>query len=116
MKLFRCGTCKNKFEAAGHGPCPACGSEAVTDAVAVHYLVIDPNGPIKTALGMRSIACQPAKAFPRLPQCTGERGPVTCPRCKESPLYAAHDAAETDQDTGTIAQRIKAEHGVDITQ
>lgn len=104
MGLYRCsnencdegGPHGAPFECASKKPvCPLCGDDAPNLLLVVHYLVKDPNGPIRTGLGRRLIACNPAGK--ELPQCSGSRDAVTCPACRASGVFALHDGAHTDQ-------------------
>lgn len=104
MGLYRCtnescdegGPTGAPFEDASKKPvCPLCGDDGPQVLVAVHYLVADPAGPIRTGLGRRKIACLPAGK--ELPQCSGSREAVTCPACRASGVFALHDGEGTDQ-------------------
>lgn len=104
MGLYRCtnencgegGPNGAPFEDASRKPvCPLCGDDAPQELVVVHYLVKDANGPIRTGLGRRLIACNPATK--ELPQCSGAREAVTCPACRASGVFALHEGANTDQ-------------------
>lgn len=104
MGLYRCtnencdegGPKGAPFEDASKKPvCPLCGDDGPQELVAVHYLVADPAGPIRTGLGRRRIACAPAGK--ELPQASGSRDAVTCPACRASGVFALHADANTDQ-------------------
>jgi hypothetical protein len=112
-KLFRCeaeGCTTGVFEAP-KGVCPGCAASAadgdpVVELVPVHYLVPDKAGPIRTKIGRRSVACDPKSA--RLPQASGDRDAVTCPKCRASALFAAHeDGAVSNHDP--MIEKIAAE-------
>ena len=109
MKLFRCeqGGCDaGEFESA-NGACPKC-SKPSQELVPIHYLVPDDKGPIRTMLGNRLIACQPT--LRTLPQSSGERSAVTCPKCKASALFAEHEANNVDNHNRYV-EKIAAERG-----
>lgn len=88
MKLWRCENenceaCGREFEGASPA-CPACGAALAVELVPVHYLV-PADGPIRTGLGGRMVACSPKMR--ELPQSSGDRSAVTCPRCKASDIF-----------------------------
>lgn len=90
-KLYRCvnDDCDQKgheFDAeASARNCPHCKMVQVQLLTPVHYFV-PAEGPIKTGIGNRMIACQPNSPLPKA--ASGERGAVTCPACKASTLFA----------------------------
>ncbi len=101
-----------EFE-ADRGACPACGATApalVVELVPVHYLVPAAAGPIRTALGRRAVACDPARAT--LPQASADRGAVTCRRCKGSAAFLDHAARGVLNHLPVIEAKIAAEQGV----
>lgn len=115
MPLFRCMNADcgdDPFEAHPHldfendtGVCPKCGEshktapDHVLARVAVHYLVSDKAGAIKTRKGSRYIACLPAvKRLTGQHQCTGVREAVTCPKCLVTDVFKKHDASDADND------------------
>ncbi len=87
MLLFRCenDNCEGGNFESETGECPKCHGFLVQELVYVHYLV-PADGPIKTALGNRMIACSPKMTT--LPQSTGVRSEVSCPRCRTSVIFA----------------------------
>lgn len=67
------------------GRCPHCRMLYCVELVAVHYLV-PAEGPIKTSLGNRMIACDPK--MKKLPSsASGDRRAVTCPLCRASTIF-----------------------------
>jgi len=89
------------FEAAGP-VCPKCGADgrarpgAVLPRACIHYLVSDPGGKIRTPSGNRLVACAPdARQIPE--HAAGYHAAVTCPACRASEVFRAHQAADTDQ-------------------
>ena len=101
--------------------CPACQADArvhsalIVELVPVHYLFKDQAGPIRTQRGNRRVACMPLRA--KLPQsATGERGVVTCPRCKASDVYAKHAVGEVDQHDPYVEEQLAAKAGKAIEQ
>lgn len=121
-KFFRCENpdCATRpdFEAE-HPVCPDCGADGrthpglATELTPVHYLVKDAKGPIRTAIGQRAIACAPARA--RLfRSCSGDRTAVTCPKCRASEVYRAHEAGGVDQHEDFAEKKLAAEHGLKV--
>lgn len=111
MGLFRCRAdgCESNgepFESADRAPvCAACGNENCRELVAVHYLVIARDGPIRTDAGRRLIACAPKdKKLP--PHCTGVREAVTCPACKATAVFKEHEAGKVDQHLPILDKQI----------
>lgn len=89
MPLWRCvnPNCDRRepFEAAD-GRCPACRLPFCARLVPTHYMV-PAEGPIRTGLGNRMIACDPRMAT--LPEsATATRTAVTCPKCLASTVFA----------------------------
>lgn len=113
-KLFRCrveGCTAGVFEAP-KPVCPGCGAngaegDPVEVLVPVHYLVPDRAGPIRTGIGRRAVACDPKCA--KLPQATGHRPAVTCPKCLASAVFAEHEAGGVDTHDRMI-EKIAAEN------
>lgn len=110
MGLFRCRAegCESNgepFESNERAPaCPVCENEPCRELVAVHYLVIAADGPIRTGIGRRAVACAPKDK--KLPMhCTGERTAVTCPACKASAVFAEHEKANADQHLPVLEKR-----------
>ncbi len=91
VQLWRCVNdgCPQKgfqFEAAHAARrCPHCKLAQVQELVPVHYLV-PAEGPIKTGIGNRMVACDPNSLLPE--SASGERGAVTCPKCRASLIFA----------------------------
>ena len=91
MALWRCMNercpVRGNHESAD-GKCPDCNSYLRVELVPVHYLVpAGSDGPIRTMLGHRMVACQPdLQALP--PAATGSRLAVTCPACLASTIFA----------------------------
>lgn len=120
MKFYRCCNpdCAAHPDFEADVPvCPDCKADGrlhsalLTELVPVHYLVKNPTGPIRTAVGNRSVACKPALA--RIPQAaTGERFAVTCPACKASAVFKEHETGEVDQHVPFIESKIAKEHGL----
>jgi phage FluMu protein Com len=112
MPLWRCvnDECDERgFEfGAASNRCPHCKMLRSVELVAVHYLV-PAEGPIRTALGNRMIACDPK--MKSLPQASGERVAVTCPKCKASEIYAEDERDGVSNHVPIIEQRIEAEQG-----
>ena len=81
------------FDFDGEKPvCPKCGTDRKTapnkiaERACIHFITIDPAGPIRTQNGSRLIACSPAlRKLP--PHATGEPDGVTCPKCRDSQLF-----------------------------
>lgn len=92
-----CPTCKNS---------PKTAPQKIAERATIHYLKIDPAGPVKTPNGSRRVACQPL--LRRLPtHCTGEPSAVTCPACKAD----ADVAANVVQHQAITADAVAAESG-----
>jgi hypothetical protein len=112
MKLFRCvnESCTHGEFEADAPACPACGAGElkVVELVPVHYLV-PAEGPIKTAIGNRMVACNPKAQLPRA--ATGAREAVTCPRCKASAIYAEDERDGIDNHVPVLESRIAAGKG-----
>lgn len=119
MGLFRCmnaDCADDSFEAhPSHdfenktGICPKCGEsnknapDLVLVRVAVHYLVNDPAGPIKTRNGGRRVACAPElRRLIGSHQCTSVRAAVTCPDCLASEVFAQHEQDDVDQGVNIV--------------
>ncbi len=97
-----------EFNFAAESPtCPKCNSPAkVIKLTPVHYLVNDTTGLIRTANGTRKIVCKPTvRRMSADNVCSGERLAVTCPDCRETAVFKAHDAADVDQDLRLIQQK-----------
>jgi hypothetical protein len=99
MALWRCMNercpVRGNHEAAD-GVCPDCRGSLRVELVPVCYLVpAGSDGPIRTMLGHRMVACRPdMQALP--PAATGHRGSVTCPRCLASAIFAEDERDSTD--------------------
>lgn len=109
MPLWRCvnDECDEggfEFEAPANR-CPHCRMLRCVELVAVHYLV-PAEGPIRTALGNRMIACDPKTK--RLPQASGERVAVTCPKCRASEIFAEDERDGVSNHVPWVEQRIAA--------
>ena len=101
--------------------CPHCGADGrqhaalVVPLACIHYLAIAADGPIKTQFGNRMIACMTLRQ--RLPQhCTDARAAVTCPKCKASAIFQAHEEAGVVQHVPIVEQKLSAELGRPIEQ
>lgn len=90
VKLWRCYNeeCDQKgtaFESERQN-CPCCKMLQVIELTPVHYFV-PAEGPIRTALGNRMIACdQNMKTMPH--SASGDRKAVTCPKCLATVMFA----------------------------
>jgi hypothetical protein len=110
MPLWRCvnDECDEQgfeFEAPSNR-CPHCKMLRCVELVPAHYLV-PAEGPIRTALGNRMVACDPK--MKRLPRCaTGERVAVTCPKCRASAIFAEDERDGVSNHVPVIEQRIAA--------
>jgi hypothetical protein len=108
-KLFRCenaGCDKWRERYAADAPaCPHCGSAEALELVPVHYLYIDPAGAVRTAHGRRTLACQPKAALPLPDACSGERLAVTCPACRATEAFQAHEAAKVSNHVPVIEKK-----------
>lgn len=106
-KLWRCcdDRCGHRapFEAEA-GVCPQCRLPHCVELVAVHYLV-PAEGPIRTGAGNRMVACDPALAT--LPQSTGERVAVTCPKCRATAIFAEDERDNVDNDVRALDPAIQ---------
>jgi phage FluMu protein Com len=96
---------RGEFEAASNR-CPECKMLRAVELVPVHYLV-PAEGPIKTMLGNRMIACDPRRTT--LPQCSGERSAVVCPKCKASEIFKEDERDGVVNHVPWIEQRLEAE-------
>lgn len=105
----RCEAVGKNFE--GETPkCPACGGSVAQLLVAVHYLVpAGSDGPIPTGLGWRMIACAPNRTD--LPQSSGSRRAVTCPRCIASNIFIEDERDGVDNHVPMIETRTGARNG-----
>ncbi len=112
MKLWRCVNeeCEQtgyEFESDSNR-CPHCKMIQCQELVYIHYLV-PAEGPIKTYLGNRMIACSPKMAT--LPKhCTGVRMAVSCPACKASVIFVEdeRDGVNNDIPWHGFEQRIQS--------
>ena len=84
------------------GRCPHCKMMRCVELTPVHYLV-PAEGPIKTGLGNRMIACSPK--MKSLPQCSGERSAVSCPKCKASTIFAEDERDGISNHVPVLEQR-----------
>lgn len=112
IKLWRCQNdeCDEKgfeFEAA-ENRCPHCKMLRCVELTPVHYLV-PAEGPIRTQLGNRMVACDPK--MKTLPQSTGDRAAVSCPKCKASTIFAEDERDNVSNHTPVIEQQIAAGTG-----
>lgn len=94
-----CGPFPKGFEFEDNaGVCPKCkasGSPRVAALVDVHFMVMDPMGPIRSDHGRQFVACQPKREHLALHplvsneffSATGEVAVVTCPACKRTEAY-----------------------------
>ena len=111
MKLWRCQNdeCDHRgfeFE-ADDNRCPHCKMLRAVELTPVHYLV-PAEGPIRTAIGNRMVACSPQmKELPH--SATGERGAVSCPRCKETKIFHEDEKDGVSNHVPVIDQRIAKE-------
>jgi ribosomal protein S27AE len=106
--LWRCENenCEGgDFEGESH-ECPKCHGFLVQELLPVHYLVPAADGPIKTGLGGRMVACDPNRST--LPQSTGVRKSVTCPACRRSVIFAEDEADKIDNHVKYI-ERVSAQ-------
>jgi hypothetical protein len=120
MDLFRCmnENCagfKADYESAD-GECPTCHGFLALPLVTIHYLVPAAGaGTIPTGIGNRMVACDPKRTT--IPQSTGVRSEVNCPKCRASTIFAEDEADGTDNHVpvferiaaGTIGRAVK--HG-----
>ncbi len=83
--------------------CPHCKLCRCQDLVYVHYIV-PAEGPIKTGLGNRMIACDPNRKT--LPQSTGERVAVSCPKCKATDIFKEDERDKVSNDVPLFLQQI----------
>lgn len=109
LKLWRCANDEcdqtgHEFEAESNR-CPHCKMLRCVELVAVHYLV-PAEGPIKTGLGNRMVACSPK--MKTLPQASGQREAVSCPRCKESDIFKDDERDGISNHVPMIEQRIES--------
>lgn len=90
------------------GACPDCKAHLGRSIIAVHYLVpAGSDGPIRTKLGHRMIACDPNLTV--LPQCSAERGPaVTCPKCRASSIYLEDEKDQVDNHVRFFEEQAEA--------
>lgn len=93
------------------GECPRCGACLAVELVAVHYLV-PADGPIQTGIGGRMVACDPKTT--KLPQSSGERSAVTCPKCRASAFFAEDERDGVSNHVPVLGQRLQAEHGINV--
>jgi hypothetical protein len=110
VRLFRCenDNCEGgTFE--GETPeCPKCHGFLVQELVYVHYLV-PADGPIKTSIGNRMIACDPRMTV--LPQASGVRSAVSCPRCKASTIFQEDERDKIDNHVKLIEKIAAQQQG-----
>ncbi len=109
MLLWRCmnDECEQQgfeFEAESNR-CPHCKMLRAVELTPVHYL-IPADGPIRTGLGMRMVACEPERRT--LPQCSGERKAVSCPKCKASTIFLEDERDKISNHVPIIEQRVAA--------
>lgn len=101
MGLFRC---KNPVCVATGKPFEAATNRCVSckllcpEIVAVHYIV-PAEGPIRTGLGNRMIACMPNSAA--MAHSSGYRPAVTCPKCVASTIFQEDERDRVSNDIGT---------------
>ncbi len=98
-----CGT-RAPFEAE-RGVCPKCKLPECVQLLPVHYLV-PAEGPIRTELGNRMVACAPDS--PHLPQSTGLRAAVTCPKCRATALFAEDERDNVNNHVRHFERHVEA--------
>lgn len=106
VALWRCENdeCDEKsrvFEAE-ENRCPHCKMPWCLQLVPAHYLV-PAEGPIRTSLGNRMIACDPnMRALPE--SATGLRQCVTCPKCRASQIFTEDERDGISNDVTFLAR------------
>ncbi len=112
VKLWRCvnDECDQtgfEFEAESNR-CPHCKMLRSVLLTPTCYIV-PAEGPIRTGLGNRMIACDPKRKT--LPvSASGQREAVTCPKCKASEIFKDDERDGISNHVPVIEQRIEAGH------
>lgn len=109
---FRCYACRlplpgNQFREfeSDRPSCPGCGAgeQAVVELEDVHFLVLDPRGPVAGRDGRYRVGCEPKREQLALDThdtyaATGDPRAVTCPSCKGLPEWKAAARAVAARD------------------
>ncbi len=100
-----CEQFRKNFEADANR-CPHCKLLRGVRLTPVHYIV-PAEGPIRTALGNRMIACNPTtKTLPD--SASGWRAAVTCPKCLATTIFAEDERDEVNNHVPWIEQHCGA--------
>lgn len=98
-----CARTGQQFE-ADDGRCPECKLPWSVPLEAVHY-VVPAEGPIRTGLGNRMMACNPkAKTLPEF--ASGVREAVTCPKCRATDIFQEDEHDGINNNVPWMAQRM----------